>query len=104
MVKPTKPHDTAAAIPVSTPERKSIETSVAVARMPLAAVAAHKEIKMLIAEFENKEYGIKTQVHQLTDRYSVSLIDTDAEKTLEAVLLYRELDRAIAKAKEIANV
>lgn len=59
---------------------------------------------MLIASFTNAILGITSKVTKISKGYSVTLHDDDAEQVLPVANIYKDVESAILKAKEIANV
>jgi hypothetical protein len=59
---------------------------------------------MLIAKITNNEDGIEAIVSQIgAAKFSVALRDIDADEFVTTILIYDNLDKAMAKAKEVAN-
>lgn len=56
-----------------------------------------------IATFENAKYGIRSEVCKVSDGYSVSLLDTDAGEYLPEVLIYKDLESAVRKARQVVE-
>jgi hypothetical protein len=60
---------------------------------------------MIIAQYQNNEYGIESIVHQIgAFKFSVSLKDIDANEILPTQFFYKDLGSAIEHAKKIACI
>jgi hypothetical protein len=55
----------------------------------------------VIVKFANEADGIEAVVAEISQGFSVTLRDTDADEYVGIALIYKNLDLAIAKAKEV---
>lgn len=55
----------------------------------------------IITSFTNKEYGITAFITKGATGFHVSLRDDDANEFVATVIIFKTLELAIAKAKEI---
>lgn len=57
----------------------------------------------VVKTFTNQEDGVRAEVSKIETGYSVALRDLDSGEVVGTVLIYKELDKAIAKAKDIVR-